>query len=110
MTINELVIEAHGTAKSKGWHDTQRNLGEALALIHSEISEALEEARRGTSLTEISYHANNPDKPEGFGVELADAVIRIADLCGAVGINLEQMIKLKMEYNKTRPHRHGKVF
>lgn len=49
-------------------------------------------------------------KPEGVAVELADAVIRIADLCGHLGIDLEAAIALKMDYNETRPFKHGKRF
>lgn len=49
-------------------------------------------------------------KPEGIAVELADAVIRIADLCGALGIDLEEVIAKKMGYNESRPYRHGKRY
>ena len=42
-----------------------------------------------------------------FWVEVADAFIRILDLAGAHKIDLEHIIELKHEYNKTRPHRHG---
>ena len=40
-------------------------------------------------------------------MELADCVIRIADMAELLGIDLEGCIRVKMEYNKTRPHRHG---
>lgn len=46
-------------------------------------------------------------KPEGELIELADAVIRIADWCGKNGWDLEAAINAKMAYNKTRGHRHG---
>jgi NTP pyrophosphatase (non-canonical NTP hydrolase) len=46
-------------------------------------------------------------KPTGFGVELADAVIRILDICGIYGIDLEKVLMEKMEFNKTRSYRHG---
>lgn len=49
-------------------------------------------------------------KPEGVAVELADAVIRIADLCGHLGIDLEEVIEIKMAYNEGRPYKHGKKF
>lgn len=47
-------------------------------------------------------------KPEGFGIELADALIRIADLAERHGIDLEAMIALKSAYNETRPYMHGR--
>ena len=49
-------------------------------------------------------------KPEGVAVELADAVIRIADLCGHLEIDLEEVIEIKMAYNEGRPYKHGKKF
>lgn len=49
-------------------------------------------------------------KPEGAAVELADAVIRIADLCGHLGIDLDAVIEEKMAYNADRPYKHGKRF
>lgn len=91
--IAELVDEAYLTAKSKGWHDEPVETGTQLALIHSEVSEALEADRKG-------WDGN-------FAEELADVVIRVFDLCGSKGINLEYHILKKMEYNKTRPHKHG---
>ncbi len=106
-TINEWVEEAHQLSKSKGWYDGgERNIGEMIALIHSEASEALEEVRSGKSLTEVYYNEGSK-KPEGFGVEIADVVIRIMDLCKYTGVDLEKMIELKHAYNKTRPHKHG---
>jgi len=118
MTINDLIKEAHETAKEKGWWDENRSPLEIYALIHSEISEAVEEARIGDFAP--IYQIQNgrlvtPDepnwkthvKPEGELVELADAVIRIADYCGLRGWDLEEAIRLKMEYNKMRPYRHG---
>lgn len=115
MTITELVEQSYALAKEKGWHDLPRSPLEALCLIHSEISEACEEARLDGSLNEIHFegtysskYIHEIQKPFGFAIELADAVIRIADLCGELGIDLEEAIRVKHEYNKTRPYRHGK--
>lgn len=47
-------------------------------------------------------------KPEGFGVELADAIIRICDLAERHGIDLTEMIALKAAYNEGRPHMHNR--
>ena len=95
------------TAVDHGWWEgpAAPNIPEKLALIHSEISEALEDYRAGGGLQNIYYDAN--EKPEGFAVELADAVIRIMDLCGHLGINLAEAIAVKHNYNLTRAYRHG---
>lgn len=127
MEIKELVKTAHGMAKAKGWHEgTPRTALELHMLVVSEIAEASEEVRnrsgafylRGSAgrtpdvdPTEqgvlVSLQANPGGKPEGEATELADAIIRIADIFGARGWDLEAVLKAKMAYNATRPHRHG---
>lgn len=106
----------HDLACEKGWWDgyERDDQGELklttdqaiskIALIHAELSEAVEEARKSPNYSAIYYDAS---KPEGFAVELADALIRILDLCGALGINAEEVVRIKHEFNKTRPRRHG---
>lgn len=91
--ITRYVEEAFETAKAKGWHDEERETGTLLALIHAEVSEALEADRKG-------------DK-ENFSEELADVVIRVFDLCGSRNIDLHKAVRKKMDYNKTRPYKHG---
>lgn len=103
MNITELVQEAHGTAKEKGWWENDRSIPEIIALIHSEASEALECYRN----CEPQFHTTDDGKPEGIAAEFADIVIRVADACGAKGIDLDHAIQKKLAYNKTRPHRHG---
>lgn len=108
MKINELVEQAHSMAKNKGFWDDGFNFGEKIALIHSELSEALEHFRdKGDDPYHI-YEVNG--KPEGLAVELADVAIRLADLCGYLNVDLEGVIKLKMKYNLTRPHKHNRKF
>lgn len=115
--LNELAYQVHENAKDKGWWDDERGFPEIVALIHSEVSEALEEYRNGHEVTEVyashggSVACSPPCapglKPEGVPVELADVIIRILDYCGHAGIDLDDAVQRKMAYNKTRPHRHG---
>ena len=93
--------KAHATAIEKGWWDKNRSDGECIALMHSELSEALESQR----------HGSPPDEhiPEFTGeeVELGDAVIRIMDFGQAKGLRIADAILAKMAFNQTRPHKHG---
>ncbi|MCV9947827.1 hypothetical protein [Paenibacillus sp. BT-177] len=118
IAISELVQAAHSNAMSKGWWDEERSFGEIIALIHSEVSEALEDYRNGRDITEVWYENKElktrlttpitPNcKPCGIPSELADIVIRVFDAAGRYGIDLEGAITEKMAYNATRPQRHG---
>ena len=100
MNLNDLSASVH-QANIKWWHDLQtgepisRNKGELLALIHSEISEALEGERKNL----MDDHLPHRRMAE---VELADAIIRIFDYCGAFGYDLQGAFEEKMEYNRHR--------
>lgn len=107
MTIGELVARSVRGREEKGFETTRGNALEKLCLVHSEVSEAAEDARHGRYM--VTYGADG--KPEGFIVELADVVIRIADLAGSLYKNggevLAQALDVKLRFNLTRPHLHG---
>ena len=76
-------------------------------LIVSELAEAVEELRDGHTPTEVYFQLDG--KPEGFPVELADAVIRSYDLAEMVGVDLDSLIEEKLNFNKQRGYKHGKT-
>lgn len=75
-------------------------------MCHSELSEALEDHRNGEDPDAISFSGASL-KPVGIPIELADVLIRIFDMCGYYGIDLEEAVKIKMGYNQSRSYRHG---
>lgn len=101
-TLNALAREIHANAVEHGFWETPPTFGEVIALCHSELSEALEAYRNGDPDVWI-----DKGKPEGTAVEMADCLIRILDYMGAAGIDVEQVVKLKQNYNRTRPYKHG---
>jgi NTP pyrophosphatase (non-canonical NTP hydrolase) len=103
-TIREIQDSVHALAFEKGWWDSPRSIGECLMLVNCELAEAMEEYRvHGTG--KPVYKVN--DKPEGFAVEIADAIIRLLDLAGYYGLDIQSAIQEKHKYNMTRPYRHG---
>lgn len=104
-SFNDYAAYIHDWARRKGfWDGDARNDGEIIALMHSELSEALEAVRRG----------DPPDDKipqfSGYEAELADCVIRIMDTAAARGLRVGEAIVAKMAYNEGREYKHGKKF
>lgn len=131
MIIREISKEIHQTNVEKGfWEDkATKNVGEVLMLCVSELSEALEAHRKGkhaiksfnldqheewdlTNPNDAAYYAQEFQVAikDSFEDEIADTVIRLFDLCEGFGIDLEYHIRMKLNYNKTRPFKHGKAY
>ena len=101
MSVAHLQERIHQTAVEHGWWDMDRSIGEVLMLAVTELAEAME-----------AYRDGNPpsEKIDGFTKveeELVDTIIRILDLAGGMGFDIEGALRAKMTYNETRPYRHG---
>lgn len=103
--LSDLIQEAHDNSKNHGFHDVitgEHAIPVRLVLIHSELSEALEEYRRTPRGAE--------EIPDAFVEELADVAIRLFDLVGFEDIGSQRFIDIllaKMVKNKSRPKLHG---
>lgn len=132
--IHTLADRVSQTAHEHGWWDINddgsRNMGEMIALMHSELSEALECWRNNEDYLWYRYgkdaKSDNPElpaheltigdedsdtmipgKPEGIASEFADVIIRILDTCHTLEIPIVEALLRKAAYNDTRPYRHG---
>jgi len=91
-------------AKAKGFWDNERNVGEAIALMHSELSEALEGYRHGNPASDKIPSFTSAEE------EFADVVIRIMDFAGGLNLDVAGAIIEKTIYNAARQYKHGKGF
>lgn len=128
--LNEICKEHHEQMKAKGFHDEPMQLGTALMLVVSELGEALEADRqmRYANIPMFEKRAEVPEETppivrdfvfenEFEGLikdtvedEIADTFLRLFDLCGEMGIDIDKHIELKRRYNKTRQYMHGKAY
>lgn len=99
--FSEAAKRVHATAREKGWWEADRNEGELIALMHAELSEALEGLRAGNP---PSDHI-----PEFSAVEeeFADVIIRIMDHAAARGYRVGEALEAKLVFNAGRPRKHG---
>lgn len=134
MEIKKMIKKSHEVAKEKGFWESERNVSEMLMLIVSELAEAQEALRKNHYadkslstglLVDIELHKTDDEfnimsgpwkagfeknVKSTFEDEIADVAIRLFDLCGGLGIDLEKHIELKMMYNSMRGYKHGKQF
>ena len=127
--LNEIRDAIHNNSVAKGfWNEPNTNITEKIMLVVTELSEAVEAMRKldvnelivgivqcneiisDFDITGYCGHNFKEFIKDSVGDEFADSIIRILDLCGRLGIDIEGHIKYKMEYNSTRAHMHGKTF
>lgn len=87
MRLNEIAAKQYDLVERMGWHN--KTVLENLALIASEVGEAVNECRGETPTPE-------------FGTELADIILRVVDLAQGQGIDIEAILEAKMALNEKR--------
>lgn len=92
--LNTLADDVYQTAVDKGWHENTVPFPAQIALIHSELSEALQADRKGEGSAAVAE-------------ELADVIIRVLDTARWLELDIAKAIVEKTEANKARPYRHG---
>ncbi len=111
--LNELAENIHKDNVDRGFYDEPRETGTILMLIVSELSEALEAYRKDKFVDKNDLEGEfDKDKfkekvKDTFEDEIADALIRILDMCGHMDIDIAKHVYQKLLYNRTRGYKHG---
>lgn len=126
--LARMIFEAN---KAKGFWSEKREIGTLLMLVTSELAEALEADRKSKKSDFLTFNKLMKMESEewseekrteffkgnfehfikdGFEDEIADALIRILDMCGGLGIDIDWHVEQKLKYNATREHKHGKKY
>lgn len=123
--LNQLAEQIYEGNKRRGFNTAKENIGQSLMLVVSELAEAMEADRNNRIAYLRAFDFREEDRVRGvslfrsdfeelikdsFEDEIADVVIHLFDLCGALGIDIERHIELKLKYNETREFRHGKKY
>lgn len=122
MSLNRLAREIHADNVGKGFWEKPRNVGELLMLVVSELGEGIEAHRKDNFANLEQYiedtKGNDRIDPEAFKKhikdtfedELADAIIRLLDMCYGLNIDIEFHVSEKLKYNRTRGYKHNKSY
>lgn len=105
--LTELATKVHANAVEKGWYEDEPSFPQIIALCHSELSEALQEYRNNPHEPIYTETDEGRSKPSGVYYEMVDCLLRILDYFGHQKVNVDALVKTKMEYNETRPYKHG---
>jgi NTP pyrophosphatase (non-canonical NTP hydrolase) len=97
--VKDLIDRIYRNAVNKGFWEASDNIPEKVMLVVTELAEGVE-----------AYRNDRLSGKDGFAEEMADAVIRIFDICGHLDIDIEDEIVSKVLYNEQRPYLHGKKF
>jgi len=112
MSIKDLIASATRYAIRQGFYGEGWSVEAKLTAIKGEVDEAQRAYDEREAPEEWMHYIHHPGMtsiPEGVGIELADVVLRVFSLAGKLGIDLEEMIRIKQEYNTTRPFLHAKT-